>query len=212
MRVIHRALKRETNDRLRTGALCAFPYAAMLKAIEGYRAEVGWTECMSGMTILVVDDEPKSLRLLTDILAAEGYEVRPADSGETALSAIRAGPPELILLGLHMRGMDGFEVCRRMKAFDERREIPLIFMSTAAVAEERVEGLSLGAVDFLSQAAMGITQTSIDAKWLVLNDRLCEILGYTQAELLGSAHECSHNLRGILTALRPARRSSSPNL
>jgi PAS domain S-box-containing protein len=211
---------------------------------------------MSGIqaTILVVDDEPESLRLLTDILAAEGYEVCPADSGELALAAIRTEPPELILLDIHMRGMDGFEVCRRIKAFDERQEIPLVFMSAATDAEERVEGLSLGAVDFVSkpfqrgellarvrthlelgrlrtqlekqvasqtatlraaverlqfeaaerkrtemalreseerfratfsQAAVGITQTAIDGKWLVLNDRLCEILGYTQAELRG---------------------------
>jgi DNA-binding response OmpR family regulator len=200
-------------------------------------------------TILVVDDEPESLRFLTDILAAEGYEVRPADSGELALAAITTEPPELISLDIRMRGMDGFEVCRRIKAFDERRQIPLIFMSAATDAEERVEGLSLGAVDFVSkpfqrgellarvrthlklgrlrtqprqtaklraaieqlqfeaaerqrtemalreseerfraifsQAAVGIAQTSIDGIWLLLNDRLCEILGYTQAELRG---------------------------
>jgi CheY-like chemotaxis protein len=67
-------------------------------------------------TILVVDDEPESLRLLTRILANEGYQVHPSDSGELALASVSAEPPDLILLDIRMRGMDGFEVCRRIKA------------------------------------------------------------------------------------------------
>jgi len=65
--------------------------------------------------ILFVDDTRESLRLLTDILIAEGYNVRPADSGMLALASAKANPPELILLDIRMPGIDGYEVCRQLK-------------------------------------------------------------------------------------------------
>ncbi|MBV8553240.1 MAG: response regulator [Acidobacteriaceae bacterium] len=102
-------------------------------------------------TILVVDDESESLRLLTNILQTEGYQVRPADTGELALKSVDARAPELILLDLRMPNLDGFEVCRRLKARKETRDIPLIFISAANEVEEHVEGLRLGAVDFISK-------------------------------------------------------------
>ena len=102
-------------------------------------------------TILVVDDEAESLRLMIGFLEEEGYQVRPADSGELALAAVTAEAPELILLDIRMAGINGFEVCRRLKASEECREIPLMFISAATDVEERVEGLALGAVDFVSK-------------------------------------------------------------
>ena len=102
-------------------------------------------------TILVVDDESESLRLLTGMLAEEGYRVRPADSGKLALAAVAAQKPDLILLDLRMPDMDGFEVCRQLKATEETRDIPLIFISSITEVQERVEGLALGAVDFVSK-------------------------------------------------------------
>ena len=102
-------------------------------------------------TILVVDDTLASLKLLTDILTAEGYEIHPADSGELALASVASNPPELILLDIRMPGMDGFEVCRRLKARLESREIPVLFISATTEPEERVEGLRLGAVDFIAK-------------------------------------------------------------
>lgn len=101
--------------------------------------------------ILVVDDTHANLKLLTDILAATGYQVHPADSGELALASVAASPPELILLDIHMPGMDGFEVLRRLKAREESYDIPVIFLSEVMEAGQRVEGLKLGAVDFISQ-------------------------------------------------------------
>jgi PAS domain S-box-containing protein len=103
------------------------------------------------MTILVVDDESESRTLLTTILKAEGYEVRPADKGELALASIGVERPELILLDIRMPGMDGFEVCRRLKACEETRDIPLLFLSGSVEMSERVEGLKLGAVDFVTK-------------------------------------------------------------
>jgi formate hydrogenlyase transcriptional activator len=102
-------------------------------------------------SILVVDDESESLVLTTGILAAAGYQVRSADSGRLALASIAAWLPDLILLDIRMPGIDGFEVCRRFKASEGTRNIPLIFISAATEVEERVKGLALGAVDFVSK-------------------------------------------------------------
>jgi DNA-binding response OmpR family regulator len=100
--------------------------------------------------ILVVDDTHANLKLLTDILAAEGYQVRPADGGEIALASVAAAPPDLVLLDIRMPGMDGFEVFRRLRMREESRDIPVMFISAVTEVEQRVEGLKLGAVDFIS--------------------------------------------------------------
>jgi DNA-binding response OmpR family regulator len=102
-------------------------------------------------TILVVDDTPVNLKLLVDILTEEGYHVLPADSGELALAAVAVNPPELTLLDIRMPGLDGLEVCRRLKARPESRDIPIIFVSASGESVERVEGLKLGAVDFITK-------------------------------------------------------------
>ncbi len=100
--------------------------------------------------ILVVDNTPESLKALTELLTAEGYQVRPADSGERALAFAAAGPPELILLDDHLPDMDGLEVCLRLKAGEESQNIPIIFISESAGVDARVAGFALGAVDFIS--------------------------------------------------------------
>ena len=102
-------------------------------------------------SILVVDDTSDSLRVLASTLTADGYNVQPADSGELALAALTHHIPELILLDIRMPGMDGFEVCRRLKAQPHSRNIPVVFLSALTEVEDRVEGLKLGAVDFISK-------------------------------------------------------------
>jgi len=104
-----------------------------------------------GFRILVVDDDKESLALLTNMLRAEGYEVRPADNGQVALASAAVSPPQLILLDIRMPDMDGFEVCRRLKAPENTRDIPIIFITAAREVEERVQGLRLGAVDFINK-------------------------------------------------------------
>ena len=101
--------------------------------------------------IMAVEDTTDSLGLLANTLVAEGYEVLPADSGELALAALAHNLPELILLDIRMPGMDGFEVCRRLKSEPRTREIPVLFLSALSEAQERVQGLKLGAVDFISK-------------------------------------------------------------
>jgi response regulator RpfG family c-di-GMP phosphodiesterase len=101
--------------------------------------------------ILAIDDTPASLRLLTDILKAEGYEVRSAISGELALHAAAAQAPELILLDVSMPGMDGFEVCRRLKALEQTHDVPVIFVSAMSEMVEKLKGFELGAVDYVTK-------------------------------------------------------------
>ncbi len=102
-----------------------------------------------GANILVVDDTPESLKFLTDMLTSEGYQVYPADSGELALASIAARRPDLIFLDIFMPGVNGFEVCRRLKSREETRRIPIIFISVSTETTQQVEGLRLGAVDFV---------------------------------------------------------------
>ncbi len=102
-------------------------------------------------SILVVDDESESLALLTGLLAAEGYRVRSANSGQLALASVAAWLPSLILLDIHLPDVDGFTVCRQLKAGERTRDIPLIFISAATDVEDRVAGLAIGAVDYIAK-------------------------------------------------------------
>jgi len=106
---------------------------------------------MNKKTILAVDDTPESLRLLTDLLTSEGYAVRSAIDGELALHAAIANPPDLILLDIRMPGLNGFEVCSRLKDSPVTRDIPVIFVSAAIETEDKVHGFELGAVDFVGK-------------------------------------------------------------
>jgi putative two-component system response regulator len=102
-------------------------------------------------TILVVDDTHPSLKLLTDMLTAHGYEARPADSGELALASAAAKPPALILLDINMPGMDGFEVCRRLKAQERFRDIPVLFISALDDTDDKVRAFRAGGVDYVTK-------------------------------------------------------------
>lgn len=101
--------------------------------------------------ILAVDDTPASLRLLTDILNGEGYQVRSAINGELALHAARAQPPQLILLDVSMPGMDGFEVCKRLKQEPALRDVPVIFVSALSDMQDKLTGFDIGGVDYVTK-------------------------------------------------------------
>jgi PAS domain S-box-containing protein len=101
--------------------------------------------------ILVVDDEPDSLHLITEVLTKEGYEVRPADTGELALASVTMKAPELILMDIRMPVMDGFEVARQLKAKAETRDVPIMYISSATAVEEHIECFRLGAVAFINK-------------------------------------------------------------
>ncbi len=101
------------------------------------------------MNILAVDDNAVNLELISDILSTVGYQVSKAFDGAQALERIREKPPDLILLDVNMPGMSGFEVMSKLKADDQTAKIPVIFLTALSDINHRVEGLDLGADDYL---------------------------------------------------------------
>ncbi|MGJ5675399.1 MAG: sensor histidine kinase [Nostochopsis sp.] len=102
-------------------------------------------------TILVVDDTPTNLQVLFDLLSEQGYRVAIAKSGETALQRLQSSQPNLILLDVMMPGIDGFETCQCLKNDSSTRDIPVIFMTALSDSVDKVKGLSLGAVDYITK-------------------------------------------------------------
>jgi len=102
-------------------------------------------------TILVVDDTPTNLQVLFDLLSEQGYRVAIAKNGETALQRLETFQPNLILLDVMMPGIDGFETCQRFKANPNIRDIPVIFMTALSDSLDKVKGLRLGAVDYITK-------------------------------------------------------------
>jgi CheY-like chemotaxis protein len=103
------------------------------------------------VTVLLVDDEPSNIDLLKGLLPAD-YKVKVAISGEKALKIAQKEPyPHLILLDVMMPEMDGYEVCRQLKADTATAAIPVVFVSGHTDDAERAKGLALGAADFLSK-------------------------------------------------------------
>jgi PAS domain S-box-containing protein len=101
--------------------------------------------------ILVVDDNSENLILLCGILKEEGHNTFPADSGELALASLENNYPDLILLDIKMVGIDGFEVCRRIKLKENLAGIPIIFLSVADEIYDKLEGFKLGAADYITK-------------------------------------------------------------
>ncbi|MCP4750713.1 MAG: response regulator [Proteobacteria bacterium] len=101
--------------------------------------------------ILVVDDTPANLRLLTELLKTRGYSVRPVPNGRLALSGAQAIPPDLILLDVKMPEMDGYEVCRQLKSNESTAAIPVIFISALTDTTDKLKGFSAGGVDFITK-------------------------------------------------------------
>jgi adenylate cyclase len=105
--------------------------------------------------ILIVDDLPDNLRLLATILCDRGYEVGKARSGSMALTAVRADPPDLILLDINMPQMDGYEVCNRLKSDPKTQEIPVIFISALDEVWDKVKAFNLGGIDYITKPFQG---------------------------------------------------------
>ena len=99
----------------------------------------------------MVDDTPASLRLLSELLTQHGYRVRPAADGALALKSVAAKTPDLILLDVNMPGMDGYEVCRRLKADEKSSRIPVIFISAFGDTRQKVTGFEAGGLDYITK-------------------------------------------------------------
>ncbi|MEM6837111.1 MAG: response regulator [Cyanobacteria bacterium P01_C01_bin.120] len=101
--------------------------------------------------VLIVDDTPNNLEVLSESLSDAGFEIAVATSGEAALSQLAYAPVDLILLDVMMPGIDGFETCRRLKADESTKDIPVIFMTALSDSTDKVKGLKIGAVDYITK-------------------------------------------------------------
>lgn len=101
--------------------------------------------------VLIVDDIPENLQVLSSILHEKGIEISFATNGEQALESVRYNKPDLILLDIAMPGMDGFEVCKILKSEKETYDIPVIFLTARTGSEDIIKGFEAGAIDFVTK-------------------------------------------------------------
>src|SRR5688572_24076842 len=101
----------------------------------------------SGGRILVVDDDPANLKLFMEVLVERGHTVYPTTSGEMALRFAQSSRPDLILLDIRMPVLDGYQVCEQLKATEDTRDIPIIFISGNDEVLDKVKAFSKGGVD-----------------------------------------------------------------
>lgn len=136
--------------------------------------------------IMIVDDNPTNTKVLFDFLQASGFRVLVAKNGESALEKLQAVSPDLILLDVMMPGIDGFETCDRLKASPATQEIPVIFMTALSDAVDKVKGLSLGAVDYITkpfQQEEVLARVNLHLKLHHLNKQLEQRVAERTAEL-----------------------------
>ncbi len=157
--------------------------------------------------VLVVDDTPENLQLLSRMLTDHGYEARPVPSGRLALQAVERDPPDLILLDINMPEMTGFEVCQRLKGAAATRDIPIVFISALNETLDKVKAFSLGGVDYVTKPfqidevmARVATHVSLAQARRALERSYADL---RELEKLrdGLVHMVVHDLRSPLVAL-----------
>ncbi|CAD7840904.1 MAG: hypothetical protein [Olavius algarvensis Delta 4 endosymbiont] len=139
--------------------------------------------------ILIVDDEVANLKLLSQILSQHGYQVRPAERPQLAIDSAINQPPALILLDVKMPGMDGFEVCRRLRQDKRTHDVPVIFISALHETKDKVRGFEVGGMDFITkpfqeEEVLVRVRTHIELRNMQLN--LEELVARRSAELANS--------------------------
>jgi two-component system, sensor histidine kinase and response regulator len=161
---------------------------------------------MSAPKILVVDDQPINVQLLRRKLEREGIQVLSAFSGQEALDQITQEKPDLILLDVMMPDMDGIEVCQRLQAREDTRSIPIMFITARSSKEGKLEGLGVGAVDYITKPidldeTLARVQTqlrfvAINREMVDLQRRLVEA---RRAATIGAVTQgIAHNLNNLL--------------
>lgn len=146
--------------------------------------------------IMVVDDVPANLKLLGDMLGERGYRVRSFTSGAPAFTAAAKNPPDLVLLDINMPGMNGFEVCERLKADAGLKEIPVIFISSLGETLDKVRAFGVGGVDYITKP-FDLTEVEARIKThLELRRQKLELT--SKVEELRAALEQIKTLRGML--------------
>lgn len=136
--------------------------------------------------ILIVDDNPTNVKVLFDVLEKAGFRTLVAKSGESALEKLQFISPDLILLDVMMPGINGFETCSHLKASEATKDIPVIFMTALSDEADRVQGLTLGAVDYITkpfQQEEVLARVKIHLELSQLNKKLEHLVAERTAEL-----------------------------
>jgi signal transduction histidine kinase len=162
-------------------------------------------------SILIVDDTSTNLKVIFEFLSQSGFKVSIAKSGESALEKVKEVLPDLILLDVMMPGIDGFETCRRLKADPRTKDIPVIFMTVLSEVVDKVKGLSLGAVDYITKpieqeevlARINVHLELRKAQLRLMQEEKMSALGQLVA---GVAHEINNPVNFIYGNLPHARR------
>lgn len=162
---------------------------------------------MAADHILIVDDLPQNIQIVASMLKNEGYQLSFASSGPLALKLARDTAFDLILLDLHMPGMDGFAVCRALKAERQTDRVPVIFLTANTSTQQAVQGFELGAVDYITKPVEPMelrarVRTHLELKkardQILLQNEHLQLLNRSKSELLQIV---SHDLRTPLTVL-----------
>lgn len=157
-------------------------------------------------TILVVDDEPVNIQVLSRKLKLEGLGVLTARNGQEGLDIAKSSSPDLILLDIMMPGMDGFEVCQKLRSDERTKSIPVIFVTAQNSKQGKLEGLQAGAVDYITKPIdldETIARIRAQLKYLAINQEnieLTERLGESRrAASIGALTQgIAHNLNNLL--------------
>lgn len=164
------------------------------------RMKPNGAQTASSALLLVVDDQPTNIQIVARLLGRMGFEIMPATDGEQALKRLGARRPDLILLDVLMEGMDGFEVCQRIRANSDWADIPVIFLSAADDKELTVRALEAGGVDYVTKPfnqAELVSRVRTHLALKAARDGLKQ-LAEDKDELLGIlAHDCKSHLGGM---------------
>jgi signal transduction histidine kinase len=163
-------------------------------------------------TILIVDDTPANLGVLVETLGAAGYQLMVAEDGEEALAQMaRTSAPDLILLDVMMPGMDGFETCRRLKARESTRDVPVLFMTALNETADKVKAFAAGGVDYLTkpiQHEEALARVRTHLTLARLRRELGEQLALKDQFMRIAGHDLRNPLCLILMAAELARRQT----
>ena len=155
---------------------------------------------MNRQSVLLVDDEPRNVRLLEGMLYAEPYELLAAHSGAQALETMAQTPPDLVLLDVMMPGMSGFEVCKRIKSDPAYRMIPVVMVTALSDVADRIEAMQAGADDFLSKP-IDAAELIVRVRSLLRVRQLNAEVERVTAERLRVMAGIAHDIRSPLNAL-----------
>lgn len=154
--------------------------------------------------ILIVDDETSNLKLVSTILKSHGYFFETAENGLEALAKTKEISPDLIFLDIMMRGMDGFEVCRRLKEDPHTQRIPVVMVTALSERKARIKGLKTGANDFITKP-YDSTEIMLRAKNLIKVKEYEDLLVHYNQQLEREVQKRTKQIRAALRELKKSK-------